>query len=207
MNFAEKSEKNIRKTHFLSKQSATEKSLFLNKSRKSLSSRSISERFNEHESSFNERHHEFNELVSSSSSLLIQSRSLSFDRFSRQSDQSKLKNFAMNQSIRPDSIKRESDFERELSTLTKLYTNEAKYSDENDNFSFKLIIFHDMCDRANIPHSIKLKIFFTMLKELTLDYYYENMITSITQSTFDEVCFQMKSYFEDAEYKKSLLFK
>jgi hypothetical protein len=64
-----------------------------------------------------------------------------------------------------------------------------------------------MCDRADISHSIKLKTFFTMLKELTLNYYYENMITSMISSTFDEVCFQMKSYFEDAEYKKSILFK
>jgi hypothetical protein len=113
----------------------------------------------------------------------------------------------MNQSIRPDLIKRESDFERELFTLAKLYTNEAKYNSENDSFSFKLIIFHDMCDRADIPHSIKLKTFLTMLKELTLDYYYENMITSIAPSTFNEVCFQMESYFEDAEYKRSILFK
>jgi hypothetical protein len=30
--------------------------------------------------------------------------------------------------------------------LTKLYTDEAKYSGENDNFSFKLIMFNDMCD-------------------------------------------------------------
>ncbi len=104
-------------------------------------------------------------------------------------------------------IKQKSDLERELFTLTKLYTNETKYSDENDNFSFKLIIFHDMYDRADIFHSIKLKVFLIMLKELTLDYYYENMTISIIFSTFDEVCFQMKNYFEDAEYKRSLLFK
>jgi hypothetical protein len=64
-----------------------------------------------------------------------------------------------------------------------------------------------MCDRADIPHAIKLTAFLIMLKGLALDYYYENMITGITSSTFDEVCFQMKDYFEDAEYKRSILFK
>jgi hypothetical protein len=44
----------------------------------------------------------------------------------------------------------ESKHENELANLAKLYTNEAKYNDENDSFSFKLTIFHDMCDRADV---------------------------------------------------------
>jgi len=34
---------------------------------------------------------------------------------------------------------------KELVNLTKLYTDEFKYSSENDNFDFKLIIFTDLC--------------------------------------------------------------
>ncbi len=159
--------------------------------------------------SFNE--FRFNKSSSFNESLFNKSL-LSFNEHSLLShiDQSKKSSnqaIESNQLIRSDTIKRESDFERELSILTKLYTNEAKYSDENDSFLYKLIIFHDMCDRADIFHLIKLKVFFIMLKGLTLDYYYENMITSITSSTFDEICFQIKSYFEDVEYKKSLLSK
>jgi hypothetical protein len=94
----------------------------------------------------------------------------------------------------------ESEHEKELANLAKLYTNEAKYSDENDSFSFKLKIFHDMCDRADVFQSAKLKAFSIMLKDLTFDYYYSNMFISIiTVITFDEVCFSMRNYFEDAE--------
>jgi hypothetical protein len=100
----------------------------------------------------------------------------------------------------------ESEHGKELANLAKLYTNEAKYSDENDSFSFKLTIFHDMCDRADVLQSAKLKAFSTMLKGLTLDYYYSNMSTG-TLITFDEVCFSMRNYFEDAEYRRSILSK
>jgi hypothetical protein len=100
----------------------------------------------------------------------------------------------------------ESEHEKELANLAKLYTNETKYSDENDSFSFKLTIFHDMCDRADVSQSAKLKAFSTMLKDLTLDYYYSNMYTD-TLIIFDEVCFSMRNYFEDAEYKRSILSK
>ena len=41
-------------------------------------------------------------------------------------------------------------YNKELANLTKLYTNKAKYSSENNNFHFKLIIFIDLCQKANI---------------------------------------------------------
>ena len=34
---------------------------------------------------------------------------------------------------------------KELANLAKLYTDESKYSGENDNFDFKLTIFMDLC--------------------------------------------------------------
>jgi hypothetical protein len=36
-------------------------------------------------------------------------------------------------------------YNKELVNLAKLYTDEAKYSGENDNFDFKLTIFTDLC--------------------------------------------------------------
>ncbi len=106
------------------------------------------------------------------------------------------------------SIKIESDFKKELANLTKLYTDETKYNDENDSFSFKLTIFPDMCDRVDVSQSAKLKAFLIMLKNLALDYYYSNMFTiTTTVITFDEVCFSMKNYFEDVEYRRDILFK
>jgi negative regulator of genetic competence, sporulation and motility len=91
--------------------------------------------------------------------------------------------------------------------LTKLYTNETKYSEDNDNFSFKLIMFNDMCDRIDVSSEAKLKALLTMLKKLALNYYYSNVINNKASLTFDDVCVSIMSYFEDAEYKRSILNK
>jgi negative regulator of genetic competence, sporulation and motility len=103
---------------------------------------------------------------------------------------------------------RTSDYGRELVNLAKLYTDEAKYSEKNDNFSFKLIMFNDMCDRVDVSLEAKLKAFLTMLKRLALNYYYANVTSSKNDSfTFDDVCISIMSYFESAEYKRSILNK
>jgi hypothetical protein len=106
-------------------------------------------------------------------------------------------------------MRTESGHGKELANLAKLYTNEAKYSGENDSFSFKLTMFHDMCDRADVPQSAKLKAFSIMLKGLALDYYYSNMFTMSINILiiFDEVCFSMRNYFEGAEYRRDILSK
>jgi hypothetical protein len=76
------------------------------------------------------------------------------------------------------------------------------------NFSFKLIMFNDMCNRLDVSSETKLKAFSTMLKELVFDYYYANVTRSKNASfTFDDVCISMMNYFEDAEYKRSILNK
>jgi hypothetical protein len=70
----------------------------------------------------------------------------------------------------------------------------------------KLTIFHDIYDRVDVSESVKLKAFLIMLKDLALDYYYSNMSTDVS-IIFDEVCFSMRNYFEDVEYRQSILFK
>jgi hypothetical protein len=69
-----------------------------------------------------------------------------------------------------------------------------------------LTIFHDICDRADVSQSVKLKAFLTMLKDLALDYYYSNMSIDIS-IIFEEICFSMRNYFEDVEYRRDILFK
>jgi hypothetical protein len=110
---------------------------------------------------------------------------------------------SVNQSIKS------SEYDRELINLTKLYSDETKYSEENDNFSFKLIMFDDMCDRVDVSSETKLKAFLIMLKELALNYYYANMTSKDKNHsiTFDDVCVSMMNYFEDAEYKRDILNK
>jgi hypothetical protein len=98
--------------------------------------------------------------------------------------------------------------DKKILTLVKLWIEDAKYNDENDSFSFKLIIFHDICCRVDGFPETKLIVFFSMLKELVLKYHCLNMsINIMIHVTFNEVCFQMKAYFENLEYKKSILFK
>ncbi len=110
----------------------------------------------------------------------------------------------MNQSIKTS----DTDYDRKLVNLTKLYSDETKYSEKNDNFSFKLIMFNDMCDRVDVSFEAKLKAFSIMLKELAFDYYYANVASSKNASfTFDDVCISIMSYFEDVEYKRSILNK
>jgi hypothetical protein len=140
-----------------------------------------------------------------SSLSFVSSRSLSHEYSSSISSRSfvSLLSSSMNQSIKTS----DTDYDRELINLIKLYSDKTKYSEENDNFSFKLIMFNDMCDRVDVLSEIKLKAFLTMLKKLTLNYYYANVINSKTSFTFDDVCISMTNYFEDAEYKRNILNK
>jgi hypothetical protein len=43
------------------------------------------------------------------------------------------------------------NFGKELTNLAKLYTEDTKYSGEDDNFDYKLMIFHDLYDKAALP--------------------------------------------------------
>jgi hypothetical protein len=157
---------------------------------------------------FYRRSIEYSSFVSSrsfvSSSSFVSSRFLSHEYSSSISSQS----FASSSSQAIQSIKT-SGYDRKLVNLTKLYSDEAKYSEENDNFSFKLIMFNDMCDRVDVFFEAKLKAFFTMLKKLALNYYYANMTSKNRDHsiTFEDVCISIMSYFEDAEYKRSILNK
>jgi hypothetical protein len=43
------------------------------------------------------------------------------------------------------------NYGRDLATLAKIYTEESKYSGENNNFNHKLIIFNNLYNRVDIP--------------------------------------------------------
>ncbi len=64
-----------------------------------------------------------------------------------------------------------------------------------------------MCDRINVSSEAKLKALLTMFKRLALNYYYSNVINNKASLTFDDVCVSIMSYFEDVEYKRSILNK
>jgi hypothetical protein len=99
-----------------------------------------------------------------------------------------------------------SGFGKELANLAKLYTEESKYSGEDDNFDYKLTIFHDLCDRADVLSRAKTKAFPTMLRGLALGHYYLNInIRSTSPPSFDDLCNLTRQYFEGAEYKRGVL--
>ena len=98
------------------------------------------------------------------------------------------------------------DYGKKFVNLIKMYIDEVKYSEKNDNFTYKLTIFHDICGRAKISHEIKIKIFSIMLIENALNYYYSH-INNENQITFDEICYIIRSNFETIEWKRRILFK
>ena len=58
---------------------------------------------------------------------------------------------------------------KELANLTKLYTKDTKYSGEDDNFNYKLMIFHDLYKKAALPQQAFAQAYSTMLCGLALD--------------------------------------
>jgi hypothetical protein len=89
--------------------------------------------------------------------------------------------------------------------LAKLYTDEAKYSGENDNFDFKLTIFTDLCQKADIPKQEFSQAYSTMLRGLALDHYYTNLKSNPFSVSFNKLCESTRNYFEGSEYKRDIL--
>ena len=67
----------------------------------------------------------------------------------------------------------------------KIYTEDNKYSGEDNNFDFKLTIFYDLYSRANIPQEAKAKAYPIMLHGLALDHYYTNLKNVTITLLFD----------------------
>lgn len=65
------------------------------------------------------------------------------------------------------------EYRQKLINLAKIFI-EAKYSRENNSFSFKLTIFHNICAKTDVSQEILLEIFLTILTSLALNYYYSN---------------------------------
>lgn len=94
---------------------------------------------------------------------------------------------------------------KELANLARMYDNEMKYRGEQDSFDFKLAIFLDHCERADIPDHIRPKAYLTMLSGAALNHYYANIASNNHPRDFDVMCRTTQNYFEGAEYKRSRL--
>ena len=86
-----------------------------------------------------------------------------------------------------------------------MYTEDNKYSKEDNNFDFKLTIFHNLCSRANIPQEAKVKAYPTMLRGLALNYYYTNLKNVTLTLSFNQIYNATRNYFKGPKYRRGML--
>ncbi len=96
------------------------------------------------------------------------------------------------------------NYAREIVSLNKIYRDEDRFSDSENNFEFKLLIFFDRCSQMNLSKHAYLKAVSIMLSDQTLTYYYSNKVTYFI---FDDFCANMRAYFENSEWQRSNLDK
>jgi hypothetical protein len=88
------------------------------------------------------------------------------------------------------------NFFKKLSQLDKIYKNDEKFKNTDDNFEFKLKIFINKCKRVELSSHAYLKEVAFMLANRALFHFYVNEYENIT---FDKFCVDMKKFFEEFE--------
>ncbi len=96
------------------------------------------------------------------------------------------------------------NFFKKLSQLNKIYKNDEKFKNTDDNFEFKLKIFINKCKRVDLSSHAHLKKIAFMLANRALFHFYVNEYENIT---FDKFRVDMKKFFEEFEWKRFNLTK
>jgi hypothetical protein len=96
------------------------------------------------------------------------------------------------------------NFFKKLSQLNKIYKNDEKFKNTNDNFEFKLKIFINKCKRVDLSSHAYLKKIAFMFANRALFHFYVNEYENIT---FDKFRVDMKKFFEESEWKRFNLTK
>jgi hypothetical protein len=94
---------------------------------------------------------------------------------------------------------------KELANLVKLYIDEFKYNGENDNFDFKLTIFTDLYQKADILKQEFNQAYSIILYGLALNYYYINLKSNPFSVSFNKLYEVIRNYFKESEYKRDIL--
>lgn len=95
---------------------------------------------------------------------------------------------------------------RQLTDLTKLYSDEMKYSGEMyDVLEAKLLIFRDNCHKAGIPHAQFAGAFSIMLKGKALRYYFDRLCEANRDLDFHTLVARVKNHFETEESRQAYL--
>jgi hypothetical protein len=74
---------------------------------------------------------------------------------------------------------------KELINLIRMYNNKSKYTSLNDNFNYKLDIFHNFYSWASVPKTAKAKAYLTILTSLAFNHYYTNLCNVAQTLLFD----------------------
>jgi len=86
-----------------------------------------------------------------------------------------------------------------------MYTEDNKYSGEDNNFNFKLTIFHNLYSRANMLQEAKVKAYPTILHSLALNYYYTNLKNITLTLLINQICDAIYNYFKGPKYRRGIL--
>jgi hypothetical protein len=87
-----------------------------------------------------------------------------------------------------------------IGEVNKNYTPDMKYDGTNSHFDYKLTIFHNVCERVDLPHEAYIRAFPIMLKGLALAHYYN---AQLSQLPYFDACNKVRAYFEGPEYHRS----
>ena len=82
---------------------------------------------------------------------------------------------------------------KELVNAVKLYMDDQKYSGISGNFNFKLTIFYNICNRADVPPNAYFKALPLMLTGLALNHYYNSRLAILI---FNKAYWQLRGFFK-----------
>jgi hypothetical protein len=86
----------------------------------------------------------------------------------------------------------------------KLYTDDNRHAGQNNNFDLKLIMFHDLCNKARVLYKAKVKAYFIILRSQALDHYNTNYRNIGQAASFNNLCNLTHNYFEGPKYVRKV---
>ena len=95
-------------------------------------------------------------------------------------------------------------YKKELVNAAKLYTDDQKYSGISGNFNFKLIIFYNIYNRADVSPNAYLKALPLILMGLALNHYYNGRLAILM---FNKAYQQLHGFFKGPRSERQTLSK
>ena len=86
---------------------------------------------------------------------------------------------------------------KEIANAAKIYIKKQKYGGINESLNYKLTIFYNICNWADVPQEAYFKAFPTMLKGLALDYFYTNQLSCLL---FAKACEHLWNFFKGLKF-------